>query len=45
MRFGAREQMGVISRVAYADLLKEAGRPTLIMLDDAHVHSDDERLA
>lgn len=45
MSFGAREQMGVISRLAYADLLKEAGRPTLIMLDDALVHSDDERLA
>lgn len=45
MSFGAREQMGVISRLAYADLLKEAGRPTLIMLDDALVHSDDRRLA
>jgi hypothetical protein len=43
--FGAREQMGVISRLAYADLLREAGRPTLIILDDALVHSDDERLA
>ena len=36
--------MGVISRLAYADLLKEAGRPTLIILDDALVHSDEERL-
>ncbi|WP_246174840.1 ATP-binding protein [Pandoraea bronchicola] len=45
MSFGAREQMGMISRLAYADLLKEAGRPTLIMLDDALVHSDDGRLA
>ena len=36
--------MGVISRLAYADLLKEAGRPTLIILDDALVHSDDQRL-
>lgn len=44
MSFGSREQMGVISRLAYADLLKEAGRPTLIMLDDALVHSDDGRL-
>lgn len=40
-----RTDVGVISRRAYADLLKEAGRPTLIMLDDALVHSDDERLA
>ena len=44
MSFGAREQMGVISRLAYADLLKEAGRPTLIILDDALVHSDEHRL-
>ncbi|OYY93850.1 MAG: GTP-binding protein [Hydrogenophilales bacterium 28-61-23] len=45
LSFGAREQMGVISRLAYADLLREAGRPTLIILDDALVHSDEERLA
>ena len=44
LSFGAREQMGVISRLAYADLLKEAGRPTLIILDDALVHSDDQRM-
>lgn len=44
LSFGAREQMGVISRLAYADLLKEAGRPTLIILDDALVHSDEHRL-
>jgi uncharacterized protein YhaN len=36
--------MGVISRLAYADLLKEGGRPTLIIMDDALVHSDPERL-
>ncbi|NML15616.1 AAA family ATPase [Azohydromonas caseinilytica] len=45
LSFGAREQMGLISRLAYADLLKEAGRPTLILLDDALVHSDAGRLA
>ena len=45
LSFGAREQMGVISRLAYADLLQAAGRPTLIILDDALVHSDAERLA
>ena len=36
--------MGVIARLAYADLLKAAGKPTLIILDDALVHSDDARL-
>ena len=45
LSFGAREQMGVLSRLAYADLLKEAGRPTLVILDDALVHSDGVRLA
>ena len=43
LSFGAREQMGLISRLAYADLLKEAGRPTLIILDDALVHCDRAR--
>ena len=42
---GAREQMGVVARFAYADLLKEAGRPTLLILDDALVHTDAVRLA
>jgi uncharacterized protein YhaN len=45
LSFGTREQMGVISRLAYADLLQEAGRATLIILDDALVHSDAARLA
>lgn len=41
---GAREQMGVVARLAYADLLKEAEKPTLLILDDALVHTDEERL-
>ncbi|MDK8464988.1 AAA family ATPase [Marinobacter sp. SS13-12] len=44
LSFGAREQMGLISRLAYADLLQEAGRPTLVILDDTLVHSDTNRL-
>ncbi|PFG08401.1 MULTISPECIES: AAA family ATPase [unclassified Marinobacter] len=44
LSFGAREQMGLISRLAYADLLKEADKPTLIILDDSLVHSDSVRL-
>ncbi len=40
---GAREQMALVSRLAYADLLQAAGRPTLLILDDALVHSDAER--
>ncbi|MDM0112037.1 GTP-binding protein [Variovorax sp. J22R133] len=45
LSFGAREQLGLISRFAYADLLQQAGRPTLLILDDALVHSDTTRLA
>lgn len=41
---GAREQMGVVARLAYADLLREAGKPTLLILDDALVHTDQIRL-
>lgn len=40
---GTREQLGVIARFAYADLLKQAGQPTLLILDDALVHSDSDR--
>ena len=45
LSFGAREQLRLISRFAYADLLALAGKPTLLILDDALVHSDDSRLA
>jgi uncharacterized protein YhaN len=41
---GTREQMGVVARVAYADLLQDAGKPTLLILDDALVNTDQERL-
>ena len=44
LSFGAREQIGIISRLAYADLLLESGKPTLILLDDALLHSDSDRL-
>ena len=44
LSYGAREQLGLISRLAYADLLREANKPTLIILDDALVHSDSDRL-
>ncbi|MCZ2497216.1 AAA family ATPase [Xylophilus sp. Kf1] len=44
LSMGAREQMGIVARLAYADLMAAAGRPTLLILDDALVHSDDDRL-
>lgn len=43
LSFGTQEQLGVLTRLAYADVLQEAGRPTLVVLDDALVHTDDAR--
>jgi len=43
LSFGTREQLGVLARLAYADLLQQAGRPTLLVLDDTLVHADDSR--
>ncbi|SIT41098.1 putative GTP-binding protein [Paraburkholderia ribeironis] len=43
LSFGTREQLGILTRLAYADLLKASGRPTLLMLDDAAVHTDATR--
>ncbi len=43
LSFGTREQLGILTRLAYADLLKASGRPTLLMLDDAAVHTDAAR--
>ncbi|HEY8606114.1 MAG TPA: AAA family ATPase [Noviherbaspirillum sp.] len=45
LSFGTQEQIGLLGRFAYADLLKEAGMPTLLILDDAVVHTDAERRA
>jgi uncharacterized protein YhaN len=44
LSFGAREQVALLMRRAYADVLKEAQRPTLIILDDVLAHSDTIRL-
>ncbi|NML35071.1 AAA family ATPase [Paraburkholderia antibiotica] len=43
LSFGTREQLGILTRFAYADLLQASGRPTLLMLDDAAVHTDAAR--
>jgi hypothetical protein len=44
LSFGTKEQLGLISRLAYADLLRDAGKPTLVILDDALVNTDAMRL-
>jgi len=43
LSFGTQEQLGILARFAYADLLQQAGRPTLLILDDALVHTDEHR--
>ena len=43
LSIGTREQLAVLVRLAYADLLSEAGVPITVILDDALVNSDDER--
>jgi len=43
LSIGTQEQLAVLVRLAYADLLSEAGVPVTVILDDALVNSDDER--
>ncbi len=43
LSIGTREQLAVLIRLAYADLLSEKGTPVTVILDDALVNSDDER--
>ncbi|MCG8428975.1 MAG: hypothetical protein MI754_16590, partial [Chromatiales bacterium] len=43
LSIGTREQLAVIIRLAYADLLHAAGQPVCLFLDDALVYSDDRR--
>lgn len=41
---GTREQLAVLTRLAFARLFARAGRPVPVILDDALVHSDDDRI-
>jgi hypothetical protein len=42
---GTREQLSVLVRLAFAEVLAESGKPAPLVLDDPLVYSDDERLA
>ena len=35
--------MAVLTRLAFADLLREKGQPAVVLLDDAMVYADDDR--
>ncbi len=41
---GMREQLTVLTRLAFARLLARVGRPVPVILDDALVYSDDDRI-
>ena len=43
LSIGTREQIAVLARLALADLLREKGKPVVLILDDALVNCDDER--
>jgi DNA repair exonuclease SbcCD ATPase subunit len=41
---GTREQVAILTRLAFARLFAAAGRSVPVILDDALVHSDDDRI-
>jgi DNA repair exonuclease SbcCD ATPase subunit len=41
---GTQEQLAVLTRIAFADMLIEQGKPVSLILDDPLVYSDDGRL-
>jgi DNA repair exonuclease SbcCD ATPase subunit len=41
---GTREQIAILTRLAFAELLADRGRPAVVVLDDALVFSDDQRI-
>lgn len=43
LSIGTREQLAVISRLAFADLLRKQGQPTSLLFDDVLVFADDRR--
>lgn len=41
---GTQEQLSVLTRIAFADMLLEQGQPVSLILDDPLVYADDARL-
>ncbi len=41
---GTQEQLAVLTRLAFAELLLKQGRPATVILDDALAFSDDDRI-
>lgn len=45
LSIGTQEQIAVLVRLAFAEMLVEQGHPATVVLDDALVYSDDRRMA
>lgn len=41
---GTQEQLAILTRIAFADMLHDQGKPISLILDDPLVYSDDARL-
>lgn len=41
---GTQEQIAVLTRLAFADMLLDSGHPAMVILDDALAYSDSDRL-
>ncbi len=41
---GTREQIAILTRLAYADMLVDRGKPAMVVLDDALAFSDENRI-
>lgn len=41
---GTQEQIAILSRLAFAELLLDRGRPAMVILDDALVFADESRM-
>ena len=42
---GTQEQIAILTRLAFADMLIDRGKPAMVVLDDGLVYSDPERMA
>jgi len=45
LSMGTQEQIAVLVRLAFAEMLVEQGHPATVILDDALVFSDDRRMS
>ena len=41
---GTQEQIAILSRLAFADMLIDSGRPAMVILDDALIFADRDRM-